>query len=308
MSNIGNIKFSYFDQAYNQVRENNIINVLGTWSTIIIYFDQTNIPIVTYPLVKPSPNTPSSPYDMEINVANNTKGITSLDFVGSNSNPLPLKIKPYKFILKNEPYICTYLNGYLTDFSCDKIFSPSYYDKNHNIITNSILKNITKIVILNPSNTNRNYPNKLASIFYHLSQKPSKTITCNNNRNVDDNDQGSDLINLKDPCYPPNTQLIWIGNPDASIVDYSKPYTIFKLYDANNNEIVNDPVNYSKVTQIAYFMSDTKGPYTPPDYTFIIIIISIFIPIMGLIYYYKFYNSKPTPENPIKSGLLEIGE
>ena len=47
MSNIGNITFSYFDQTYNQVKENNLINILGSWSTIIIYFDQVLLDIIS---------------------------------------------------------------------------------------------------------------------------------------------------------------------------------------------------------------------------------------------------------------------
>lgn len=116
------------------------------------------------------------------------------------------------------------------------------------------------------------------------------------------------LVNLKDPCFVPNTQLIWIGNPDAKIVDYSKPHTILKLYDANNNEIVNDPVNYSKVTQIAYYMSDTPGPFPPPNYTPIIILIFIILFIIGLVYYFFFYNSKPTSEKPKTDGYFLLGE
>jgi hypothetical protein len=57
-------------------------------------------------------------------------------------------------------------------------------------------------------------------------------------------------------------------------------------------------------------MSDTKGPYPPSDYTGMIvgIVIGILVLTGGLIYYFYFYNSKPTPKNPIKGGLLEIGE
>jgi hypothetical protein len=207
MSNIGNITFSYFDQAYNQVRENNLINILGTWSTIIIYFDQTNIPIVTKPLVTPLPNTPSSPYEHDV-IVNAISGVSSIYLVGFNTNPLPTKLKPHRFVFTSNLYINIYLNGYLTNFLFDQIFSPSYYDLNRNVITNSNLKNITKIVILNPSNTNRNYPNKLNSYIHILSQNRSKTIDCNNNNfTYDLTGQGSNLFDLKDPCYPPNTQL-----------------------------------------------------------------------------------------------------
>lgn len=115
MSNIGNITFSYFDQAYNQVNENNLINILGDWSTIIIYFDQTNIPITTVPLRL---NTPSNPFFTSsdnyggILTASNIRGITDIHLVGVKSNPPPPNLKPDKFVLTNNKYISIYLNGY----------------------------------------------------------------------------------------------------------------------------------------------------------------------------------------------------
>ena len=114
MSNIGNITFSYFDQVYNQVKENNLINILGSWSTIIIYFDQTNIPIVTTPLQLNTPSnsffTNSNNYGVIFNVSNH-RGMTDLSLVGVKYNPPNLK--PYKFVLNNNPYICIYLKYWL---------------------------------------------------------------------------------------------------------------------------------------------------------------------------------------------------
>jgi hypothetical protein len=303
MSNIGNITFSYFDQTYNQVKENNLINILGSWSTIIIYFDQTNIPIETTPIQL---NTPSNSFFRTsdnygvIYGVSNVRGITSLSLVGVKHNPPNLK--PYKFILNNNPYICLYFNGYLTQFSPDSIFSPSYYDINRNTITNNNLKNITKVVILNPSNINKVSPNMLSDFSGILSPSSNENMKCTQNIN-----EKNRLVNLKDPCFVPNTQLTWIGNPDAKIVDYSKPHTILKLYDANNNEIVNDPANYSKVTQIAYFMSDTPGPYPPPSYIPIIIIIFILLLIGGLVYYF-FLSTPDTPGKTKKGGYFLLGE
>jgi hypothetical protein len=302
MSNIGNITYSYFDQTYNQVRENNLINILGDWSTIIIYFDQTNIPITTVPLPL---NTPTSSDNYSgILTASNIRGITDIHLVGVKSNLPPPNLKPYKFILTNNPYISVYFNGYLTQFSPDSIFSPSYYDINRNIITNNNLKNITKVVILNPSNINKDSPNMLSGFSGILSPNSNENLSCTRT----DFSEKKKLVNLKDPCFVPNTQLIWIGNPDAKIVDYSKPHTILKLYDANNNEIVNDPVNYSKVTQIAYYMSDIPGPYPPPNYTPIIILLFIILFIISLVYYFFFYNSQPISEKPKKGGYFLLGE
>jgi len=269
----------------------------------IIYFDQTNIPIVTYPLNTPSSNPPSSSYEYDVKVTNVIE-VTTIFSVGFKTNPQPLKLKPYRYVSNNNLYLNIYLNGYLTDFSFDQIFSPSYYDINHKVITKSNLKDITKILILNPFNTNKSYPNKLSGQLHILSHKPSETINCNNNKGYE-----STIINLKDQCYPPNTQLTWIGNPDSSIVDYSKPYTIFKLYDANNNEIENNPANYYKVTQIAYFMSDKQEPYPPFNYTPIFIGIFIFVFII-LLYVGFMYAStpSPTPVKPINGGYFLLGE
>jgi hypothetical protein len=303
MSNIGNIKFSYFDKVNKKIKENNIINISENFFIIIIYFDQTDIPITIIP--SPGPNVSSSSYDTNISVSN-VIGATSISLVGSRYDP-PTE-KPHNFNFKNNQYINIYLNGYLTKFTCDSIFSPLYYDINHNRITNYDIKNITKIVIINSSKIDMNFSNMLLNIHipYLLSNDQITNSTCKNYAKSTDKYK---LHNINDlTCYPPYTQLIWIGNPDSLIVDYSKPYIIYKLYDINNNEVVNNPSNYSKVTQIAFFMNNTPGPYPPPNYILIFVLIFIFIVIIGIVYYLFFYNSNDILIYPKNRDLIKIGE
>lgn len=300
MTSIGNITFSYFDQVYKQIKENNLINVLVDWKTIIIYFDQTDIPTTISPLpplLTPelSSITRSSFYDAEYNLKNVTQATIML--VEKKYNP-PI-LKPYKFVFDSNKNICIYLNGYLTQFLPDLVFSPIYYDINHNKITNNNLRNITKIVILNPLHKSILSPNVSYFRLFILTNEPLTNVySCNNS---------SELINIKkSSCFPPNTQLTWVGNPDALIADYSKPYLIFKLYDANNNEIANNPENYSKVTQIAYYMSDTPGPYPPSSNLGLILgLVFGFLFFFGLgigIYFYVNDSSLKESSNKLESN------
>ena len=94
---------------------------------------------------------------------------------------------------------------------------------------------------------------------------------------------------------------------------YNNSYntSLTELYDANNNEIVTNPENYSKVNQIAYVMSHTPGPYTPPNYTPIFIGIFIFVFIIllfGGLMYFSYASTPDTPSKTEKGGYFLLGE
>jgi hypothetical protein len=320
MSIVGNIKFSYYDKVDDIVRDNNLINILGTWYSIVIYFDQNDI-FNIIPILNNETSNNSSTFGTIYNITN--QEISSVRLI-PNKKYIPPDIRPINIISTNIFQQVIYLNGHLTQFLPDSIFSPSYifYPSYLDIINpnkNSIkdIEDIKKITILNPSIIDIIRPNKLPLQPYILSVDPLNATSCGQ---IGKSSNGiSTLINIKDPCYLPGTQLIYTENLDAYIIDYSKPYPIMKLYDDNNNEIKinneikNNPVNYSKVTQIAFYMSDTPEPYPPPNYipipepypqpNYIPIIVIIFIILSiigGLVYYFMFDEQK--------GGLFKLGE
>jgi hypothetical protein len=306
MSNTTNtnfVKFSYFDQRYNKIIDNNIISDVG--KSVILYFDQSNIPTTII--------TQSSSITL-------TDGI-NISGVGGNVN---ISLVGYKFdppkddtlhINNIRQFATIYLNGYLTQLLIDPKLTIICYDINKKVVTNTSnnYKLITKVVVLfdkytiseiesepilgysNPiMNMNMNHINFLLSIPLDDIKKTCGLVVDNYK-----------LYDLTNSCYPENTQLLWLPNPDSIVVDYTKPYTIYTLYDANNNVIQNDPKNYPLVKKIAVYMNDTPGPFSSqtPYASIFSLICCVFI-LIGVIYY--FFNT-PIPENS-KGGLFKLGE
>jgi hypothetical protein len=100
---------------------------------------------------------------------------------------------------------------------------------------------------------------------------------------------------------------IYGGFPEGSLfsnVEYDGSDLHF--YDKNGKEIpFTRNMEYNKVTKI---IAGENVKSKSSDNIWIYILIFIILFIIGLVYYFFFYNSKSTPENPIKGGLLEIGE
>ena len=300
------VKFSYFDQRYNKIIDNNIISKVG--KSVILYFDQSNIPTITRPRII----TPSSSNLGEIKIRDGG-GNVDIYLVGEKSDP-PFY---YSIIFDNIKGIgLIYFNGYLSQLLVAPNLTTICYDINKNVLANTPnnYKLISKVVILGnykptideiKKNPKLGYINPSINPFFLVSADLTKIKTTIQCGIITDNINNSIVYDLTNSCYPSNTQLTWLPNLDSLVVDYNKPYTIYRLYDSNNNVIENDPKNYPLVKKIAVYMNDTPGPFPPPPYASIFSSICFVFILIGGIYYYFFYT--PIPENS-KGGLFEIGE
>ena len=157
------------------------------------------------------------------------------------------------------------------------------------------------------NNPNLEYLNPYINPLFLVSTDLTKTKTNLRCGEIYDNNYRGSFIDLTNSCYPANTQLTWLPNPDSFVVDYSKPYTIYTLYDANNNVIENNPKNYPLVKKIAVYMNDTPGPFpSQTPYASIFSSICCVFILIGTGAY--FYINQKTPDSSIKGGLFEIGE